>query len=173
MARIIDERGRLFGRVSLVDLFVGLVLIVAVVVVVRAYRLTAAQKPPAPTAWLTVTVYAPNVLAQVERLMNSHREERNLEGEVIARIERILQRESVRKLQLGEDGLVRVVEDGRSHNLLLELKVLAQRQPDGYFFKSRKVKAGVEIVFEPAEYIVSGTIVGMELSDPSRMGGAG
>ncbi|MBI2369612.1 MAG: DUF4330 family protein [Deltaproteobacteria bacterium] len=169
MARIIDERGRLFGRVSLVDLLVGLVLVVAVVMAVRAYRLVPAGRPP--TTWIAVTVFAPDVLKEVEQMMTSHREERNLDGEVIARVERIVQREPTRKLELGKDGSVRAVEDNRSHNLLFRLGILAQREADGLFYKSRKVKAGIEIIFEPAEYSVTGKIVAVERPGSARREG--
>lgn len=84
---------------------------------------------------------------------------------VAVKINKITSNIPAEVIVMGFGGVRNIYENPKYRNIVLELEVLCQRKPKGFFLKNQPVKAGMGFTFSSARYTISGLIIGVDFND--------
>jgi hypothetical protein len=131
----IDDKGRLFGKINMVDLFVILIIIVLIIVCVKfvIYKSTPVQKE---TITLYVYAYSENIMPEVAESVKVGEKEIENGNCVVEILEK-----KVKDYQWNEH-----------KNLFLTLKIKAEKEEDFFYFKNRLIGVGKRIAINTEDH---------------------
>ncbi len=166
---LVDERGRLFGRVNVVDFVIGIIIVLMVAgvfLVQSGTHITSGQVVEGETDIVT-TILIPNLKSMDSELFQAGKMTaitiRNQpRGEVLIQD---VKKEPVRMTMMTPNGQPQVIQDIAQQNALdytLQLKDHAKITKDGYVAGGVKVKVGLPIELEGFKYRVYGKIVDVQ-----------
>jgi len=175
--KIIDEKGRLFGKINVIDFLVILFLFCLVPMFYFGYKIFTKEPiviPPEPEKEAILRIKYTNLLPDIAATVKVGDEqvevsEEVIEGkkvvrrEVVAKIEKIISNEPAEYITLwGDMTKWAFAKHPKNRDLILEIKVLCEQRGDDLFF-SRNVplKIGLRFNFSTSLYSISGTIIGM------------
>lgn len=159
MARIIDENGRVFGVVNIIDLMV--VLVVAAILI-AGFALVTGESPddetPSP---VTLEVRAENVEPYVANAVPS---EGAIDSDAIIRLERtaVSPAETVVTDQNGE---LHLRGHPRLKTVEVHVRVVPSRTNGDLRYDGEPIRIGSEISLDFGNVVIDGTITGIDRSD--------
>ena len=171
--KIVDEKGRLFGKINIIDFLVVLFLLCLMPMFYFGYKILAKKPAPVPVVgeafdlvaeekWLSLQVKFPGVIGEVAIAIQKGDTEKDDFDKTVARIQSIISNNPSQIVSVKE-GEVIILTHPFNKDLLLSLDVLCMEKKGVYYFKSYPVKLGNNIVFCTDLYSISGIIIGMEL----------
>lgn len=166
---LIDANGKLFGRINVIDLMIGAMVLAGVlgVFLVQSGTYVTSGQVVEGESDIAVSIQIPmlktldsNLFVPGQKTSITIRNQPR--GEVM--IESV-KREPARMMVASSDGTARLVEDlaqENSFNYTLRLRDHAKITKDGYVTEGVKVKVGLPIELEGFKYRVHGKIVDVE-----------
>lgn len=162
--KVIDEKGRLFGKINVVDFLVILFLFCLTPMFYFGYRIFK-HKPTTEVKKVDVVIpieiYADfkNLSPQVAGLVAVGDKELDSEGKVSAEV---LEKSKIEtnfiEIQISEtDTLIR--EDAQRKQVTLKIELLGILDGDYILYKGNKVKIGSDISLKTAKYEIKGKII--------------
>jgi hypothetical protein len=155
--RIVDEKGRLFGIVNVIDFLAMALVALFVATGVLGFikiRQRAGLNIAPKKAWKEVIMRCDVAIPEVGLKIKKHDTEYNEDGEPIAEVEDMLLSD------LGYSFFHR-------SEITLRLKILCNEDLGQYTFKGRVLKLGQELEFSPHTYTLRGPIINV-LSDSGQ-----
>ncbi len=151
--KIIDEKGRLFGKLNLIDLAVVLVIILAAVALIWKFGgQKAVQTVTAKPIRVTYTVLCEDVPADVCAFADSQIDEKLVNSGKILDATLI-------------DVATSEAEDADSLDLYLTVDASASFTEQVYKVGSQDVRVGLEYIFKTAEFELTGIVSNMEVNN--------
>ena len=169
--KIIDENGRIFGKINVID-FVAILLIVMIIpTAYYGYKVAKLRKlkPSAnarlqnkPQEWIEVEVElqgAPSVLANVISEGDVYK---NDEGVEAARITEIIDVKPSKISMVAPDNSIVIGEDPYKKDVKLKIDFLCTRDRGRYVFKNKDVRINDPIVFDTDTYAFEALVIGVK-----------
>jgi len=164
--KIIDEKGRLFGKINIIDFFVILVLISFTTVLYYGYKITFDKRETVKDSWIGVTVKFLNVMPELANALKVGDDEHGPSGYTIGKITEIIDIYSSESIILTDMPTItraaHLVEHPYKKTVLLKLEVLQTGRNGALYYKDTPIKIGNKIVFSTKYYNIDGRIVGIE-----------
>lgn len=172
--RIFDEKGRLFGKINVIDFLAILFLLCLVPMFYFGFKVFT-KKPivvtPEPEKEAILKVSYRDLLPVLAEAIKTGDEQVEIsEGmdeseKVVAKIEKIIANEPAEYITLKQDGTTwGFAKHPKNRDLVLAIKVLCMQKGDDLFFsKNEPLKIGLGFTFSTGLYSISGTIIGIEL----------
>lgn len=156
--RIIDEKGRLFGRINIIDFLVIVFLCSLLPMFYYSYKLLSAKKPaPPPKEYLEMEIscnfikISPSTLA----LISVGDQEQDAQGKSTGRIIWMGEpKPNSYKVDLGE-GEIRIVNDPLLKELPVKIVLRVERRENKIYSKDRAIQIGTLFGFSTNKYSVS------------------
>lgn len=162
--RIIDDKGRLFGKINVIDFLAILFLLCIIPVAYLGYKVF---KRPLPepekitSIFTSVDVYTifKDLTPEVAGLISIGDKEMNSAGNLVGEILDILKVESnFMNIKLSQSDII-TKEDISKKQVTAKLRLMGRLEHDEMLYKGNRVKFGSEIVLKTTEYTVRGTII--------------
>lgn len=160
--KIIDEKGRLFSRINIIDLSVLLVLLFSVQAVFFGYKATTAKPSPLNERWISAQVRFEDVDSRLSDLIKAGDCENEQSGRNIGRIAKVVGIKPYDVVSMQANKELIVVEHPFRRMVTMDLNMLCQEKGGALYYKDHLVKIGTNIVFSTAAYYMYGTIIGMD-----------
>jgi len=152
--KIIDERGSLFGKINIIDLFVVILILSVIPMVMWGNRL-ASHPESLPKETIEVKIKLNAIIPELAEVIKEGDVEEDKSG-IVGRIVKIISNEPQKILSMGEN-----IESGyREIRLLLELSCVVGEGTIKYGNNVLRIGAG--LTFTTDIYTVGGVIVGIE-----------
>ncbi len=163
MAKIIDEKGRIFGLINVIDLFVMLVLVLFVPIALLGYK-AVNWDMISEREWLPVKIRLSETEIEYNDVIRKGDLEKDAYGKTIAEITSV----SMNPLKvwiLVDNKMLTTIDHPDKKEIVIELSLLCVKKGGAYYYKATPVKIGKAIGFSTEIYSVSGTIIGMKRQD--------
>lgn len=152
--KIIDEKGRLFGTVNVIDFFVSVITILSLLIVYSGYK-ALTHKDTVPGQWMEVRVKFPEVDFDFAKVAKSGDEEKDSSGRTIGRFLSVVDvRPSL--------AIINGKNDPSKKDAVADLEILCTEKMSKLYYKNSVVKIGNQITFSPKFYNMVGTIIDMK-----------
>ena len=152
--KIIDERGSLFGKINIIDLFVVILILSVIPMVIWGSRL-ASHPESLPKETIEVKIKLNAIIPELAEVIKEGDVEEDKSG-IVGRIVKIISNEPQKILSMGEN-----IESGyREIRLLLELSCVVGEGTIKYGNNVLRIGAG--LTFTTDIYTVGGVIIGIE-----------
>ena len=155
--KIIDERGSLFGKINIIDLFVVILILSVIPMVMWGNRLASHPKslPKETKETIEVKIKLNAIIPELAEVIKEGDVEEDKSG-IVGRIVKIISNEPQKILSMGEN-----IESGyREIRLLLELSCVVGEGTIKYGNNVLRIGAG--LTFTTDLYTVGGVIIGIE-----------
>ena len=164
---IIDGKGRLFGKINIIDLAVIITLVFVVPAVYFGYRIALSRKDvveiengiDVKEKWLNITLVLQKVEPEVVSMMKLGDMDKDESDRVTAILTKLPDAEA------GDVG----ASPGAEHSgkfskkrILATFKMLCKERNGIFTYRNSSVKVGVKLAFSTSSYLVYGIIVGIE-----------
>jgi len=166
--KIIDEKGRLFGKINIIDIIVVVFLLSLVPMVYYGYRIVTAEKIIPDQEHATVEVRFLVIVSEIAHAMEPGDVEKSNLCNEKGEIEKIISIKPVNPLIL--ESLMSDPENSKSISNLrvpltdvtVKLNLLCTRRSETLYYDNRPLKVGMPFIFSTDLYDASGVIVGIE-----------
>lgn len=159
MIKIIDEKGRILGKINVID-FIAIVLIVNIVPMSYFGSKLASYKKPVPEkneVKLEVQIKFQRVMPELASFLS----EGNTDGEETGRLKKITVNKNAELVALGKNDQAVVMQDPTAREITATFDLICIEE-DGYVkYKGYVVKIGNAIVFSTNLYTIQGFVVGI------------
>lgn len=161
--RLIDEKGRLFGKVNVIDFLVILFLFCMLPVFYFGYKILnrPVVEKKIEEISTSVDVYAvfKNLDPEVANLISVEDKEIDKKGNVIGEILDVSKIESnFIEIDLGEGGII-IKEDSQRKQATVKIRVIGRIDGNDIFYKEKKVKIDSSINFKTDKYEAKAIII--------------
>ena len=168
--QIIDEKGRLFGKINIVDFLVILFLVCIMPAFYFGYKIL--NRPPVVVekgVLTSIDVYAilKDLSPEIAKLISVGDKELDDNGNVIGEILDVGKIESnFVEIDLDEEETI-VKEDAQKKQVSVKMRVMGELKGNDILYKGNKLKIGSMIDFKTAKYRTKGMIIS-KISEFSR-----
>ena len=166
--KIIDEKGRLFGKINIIDIIVVVFLLSLLPMVYYGYRIITAEKIIPDQERVTVEVRFIVIVSEIAHAMEPGDFEKsnlcNEEGEIVE----IIGRRPINPVILESFMSESKNAKSMSHlpvpltDVTVKLNLLCTRRSETLYYDNRPLKIGMPFIFSTDLYDASGVIVGIE-----------
>lgn len=152
MAKIIDQKGRIFGLINIIDLAVILLLASFLPILYFGYKVTAMENKKEGAGWVSVQIKLLEIKPESNTVI--------LKGDA----EKILKKLGV----AADDKIALTVNNVLKKGTVADVEILCIKKEGVLYYKASPVKIGSTISFTVDLYDISGSIVGIEGADKNR-----
>ena len=146
MAKIIDQKGRIFGLVNIIDLSIILLLVSFLPVFYLGYKGIAAENKKEGAEWVSVQVKVLDIKSETNTLILKYD------------IENLL-----KKLEVAaDDKMPLTVNNVLKKGPLVDIELLCIKKGGVFYYKGSPVKIGGPVTFTADMYNISGSIVSIK-----------
>lgn len=117
---------------------------------------------PLKRQWIQAVIKFSGVISEVAKLVYEGDKETNAEGQIVARLKKIVSNKSSEVLVLKEDKWI-TLDHPFQKDIVVILDILCVEKEGVFYFKNYPIKIGNTIVFSPEMYSISGTVIGLEI----------
>ena len=159
--RIIDDKGRLFGKLNVIDFLVVLFLLSLVPAFLLLNKIIFMDEPELPTKWITLEVKFSRLDPKVAEAIQENDIEQNEFGTIIARVNSIISLTPAVVTDIYEGEFV-VLDHPFDKDMLISIDVLCEEIEGIYYFKNRQLQMGRDFTVTTDLYAIEGLIVKKE-----------
>ncbi|MFA5142618.1 MAG: DUF4330 domain-containing protein [Candidatus Omnitrophota bacterium] len=172
MAKIIDEKGRLFGIINVIDLAVILVILSFVPIIFIGYKVM--NKPEEITGAKQVVIRTEMVSARIKfwdiepefsGIITKGDVERDAAGKKISEVVDIVSVNPSKTWVVVENKALAMIEHPAKKDVVIDARILCTKTDGILYHKSALVKIGSPIIFTTDLYNFPGRIVGLKTDD--------
>ncbi len=166
--KIIDEKGRVFGKINIIDFIVVLFLVFLMPMFYFGYKILNSKKNVVvieQKRTIQVEVKFSNVLLEVANVVKEGDVARDPAGDVIGTLIKIVTNESPKSYLLdSKDNQFVIIPNpySQSRDMLAILDLKCAQQGRALYFDTYVIKIGNPILFPTDLYVIQGTIVGIK-----------
>lgn len=161
--KIIDEKGRLFGKINIIDFTIIIFLLGFVPLFYFWYKISNKPLPPQHrNEWHEVTVKFSGLIPELAFLIKEGDYEIDSESKtIIAKVKDILESTPMKSVVRVNYGMyLRMDSNPFSSDVILRLGLLFKKTADGeMLYKEKPLRIGENLVFKTSNYAISGTIL--------------
>ncbi len=111
--------------------------------------------------WVALKVKFTNLMPELAVLINEGDEERELSGELVAKVTSILSNEAA-DVVIQQGGGMEVVKHPINKDVILSIEALCTRAQKGLLFRESRIKVGNNLSLQTEKYDIEGIIIGIE-----------
>lgn len=166
--KIIDEKGRVFGKINIIDFMVILFLVFLTPMFYFGYKILNAKKNVVVVEhkrMIQVEVKFSNILLEVANVVKEGDVARDPAGDVTGTLIKIVTNESPKSYLLdSKDNQFVIIPNpySQSRDMLAVLDLECAEQGRALYFSTYAIKIGSSILFSTDLYDIQGTIVGIK-----------
>ena len=159
--KIVDEKGRIFGKLNIIDFIVILILLSFVPMIYFGYKVFTKKEEVITTEkWIVIYGKFSELLPEVSSRISRLDTMKAPSGKVIGKIGEVRSAKPSDLLVLTENREVTVVKHPSRKDMLLWLDILVLvKNNDTMYYNNSPVKIGEPIIFSTDEYTINGIIV--------------
>lgn len=178
MGKIIDQRGRLFGLINVIDLFAILFLLSFIPILYFGYKVIVAEKVSKPTRpyvdialqdpkaeWVSVQIKVTDMEPELVKFISQGDIEKDFWGKTIGRLTNVSIIRPSKTLVLADNRILSVAEHPIKKEMLIDMDILCLNKDDGFYYKNERLAVGSVLEFKSKYYILSSIIVDIRLPD--------
>ncbi len=159
--KIIDNKGRIFGKINIIDFLFILFVIGMVFVLFLGYKILSSMAPRDIYASMEIRLKASNVDPSVTQVMKMNDVETSVGGRVVGRIVEIQSTKDSEIINISNNK-IEIIKNPFKNDIVLLIDAKCKRTPDGLVYKNSPAKIGASIVFSTDLYTLTGLIVDMK-----------
>lgn len=161
--KMIDEKGRIFGKVNIID-FIFVVLLLSVIpVFYYGNRLTAMKKPPEKCFEKVIAeIKFQKIIPELASVLKEGDIDKDAGGNAAGVLKKIISRENSRFAALGNNDQVVIMEDPTARDIQASFELNCVNDNGALDFEGYPVKIGSNIVFTTDFYSMQGIVVKIE-----------
>ncbi len=172
--KILDERGRLFGVVNIIDLLIVALLIYSVPVFIYAYKAMTRKTVPSPSRsappadkirkWARVTTRFLNLSSELIPFVSEGDVQKDRQGKVIGKLVKIKGKKCIED-NIFNDESIMTSQPLIGCALVAEFDLYCDDEKQDLIYEGRLVKMGTIVTFVTDRYMITGDIIEF---DPNR-----
>ncbi|MFH1593081.1 MAG: DUF4330 family protein [Candidatus Omnitrophota bacterium] len=176
--KIIDEKGRLFGKINIIDFIVILVLIGCFSLLYLGYKVIS-MRDIRQAEWVNVRAKFIGVIPELVAEIKNGNVELGPSGSVLGRVEGLVDVRASEVLLVsldegmqasrGIDGVgtgkkdkLDVLKHPTKKTIVLDLSLLCNKKSDIFHYRSVPIRIGGKITFSTTRYIIEGIVIGLQ-----------
>ena len=164
--KIIDEKGKLFGLINIIDLGVIILLIGLMPMVYFGYKILRGEDATIKE-YATVKVEFQALSMQVVNVMKEGDIQKDSSGAVIAKLTKIYKIEPA-DMVIFENNIPIKVDGSKRKDILAELYIKCTNAIESVYYNDNPLKIGKEIVFSPHLYEAKGAVLDIQIEDTKK-----
>lgn len=162
MGKIIDQKGRIFGTINVIDLSVILVLLSFIPIVFIGYKVILGGKAE-DTKWVSVRIKLTEIDPEFSDVISKGDVEKDSFGKTIGKLASISSVKASKVWVIADNKMLTTIDHPVKKDILVDADILCTRQGRIFYYKSVPVKIGSTIIFATDLYNLSGLIIGLKV----------
>ena len=162
VARIIDQKGKLFGMINVIDLFVILILLSFVPVSFIGYSILTRKEMHKPAEWVTVQIKLTETEPEFRAVISKGDVERDSYGDTIGRLIGISSIKASKVWVIVENKMISTTDHPSKRDIVIGVVILCVKKEGVWYHKFQPVKIGSPLLFETDLYNLLGTVVALK-----------
>jgi len=159
---MIDYKGRLFGRINVIDL--GIFLLAMGLTLTGYFGYKMIPHPVEKTANAEITVRFSILFPELANAIKAGDVDRDVEGRVVGRIENVISNYPITAPIAPQSRYaMEIIENPRG--VLANLRISCRTKGGELYYKKETIKIGNTITFSPERYEIFGTIIDIKSVD--------
>lgn len=166
--KIIDEKGRIFGKINVIDFIVILFLLFLTPTIYFGQKMLSGKKLQKKEAAVRVDVKFLNVLVELANVMKEGDVKKDSAGNVVGTLTKIASKESPTFFSLNVKDNQFVIAPNiysQSRDIVAELDLKCKEQDRALYFDTYVIKIGSPILFSTDLYDIQGTIISIKAKE--------
>jgi hypothetical protein len=163
--KIIDQKGKVFGRINIIDLSVIIVLVSFLPLLYLGYRVVALHSQREGARWVPAQIKLLNIDPEFSKVIEIGDVEKNFAGNDIGKLTAISSIKPSKVWVIVDNKTLGTIDDPIKKDMLVDADLLCEKKGGVLYYKSTVVKIGNVITFSTDLYNLSGSIVGLKIND--------
>ncbi len=165
VARIIDGKGKFFGLINMIDLFVILMLISFIPVLFIGYKILTKKEINKNADWVAVQMRLTETDPDFRAIITKGDSERDSFGDTIGRLIGISSVKASKVWVVVENKMISTIDHPVKRDIVIDADILCVKRDGVWYHKSQPVKIGSPILFETDMYNLLGTVATLKAED--------
>lgn len=158
----IDSKGRVFGKINLIDLIVILFFVSIIPIFYYGYKVFTGNSEIEEQKWVSVEVKYVSIMPELADITKEGDAEVNSKGKVIAKVRAIksIKSTDVVEATRQKDQNFLIFSHPYNKDMILLMDILCKEDVTGFYYNDKfMVKVGSQFTFSPKFYNITGLIV--------------
>ncbi|MDD5136746.1 MAG: DUF4330 family protein [Candidatus Omnitrophica bacterium] len=162
MAKIIDQKGRLFGLINVIDLSVILILVSFVPLIFIGYKIVSMGEKTEDKEWVSVKIKLVETEPEFSSIISAGDVEKDPLGKTIGRLTAIANVKPSKVWVTVDNKMLTTIDHPVKKDIVVNADILCLKKEGTLYYKAIPVKVGNAITFTTDLYNLPGLVVGLE-----------
>lgn len=165
VAKIIDQRGRVFGLINVIDLSVILLVLSIIPISLFGYLVLTKKVVTRDYVWADIMIKLKETEPEFRDIISKGDVEKEPSGKVIGKLTDISNMTPSKVWVVVDNKMLTTIDHPVRKDILVNAEILCIRRGGVLYHNSDQVKIGKIFVFETDMYNISGPIVGLKIKN--------
>ena len=162
--KLIDEKGRLFGKINIIDFMVVLFLLCFITTLYMGYKILTSHRLK-EDVWVKLQVEFTALHPDISKVIKEGDAAKDEYGKINGKIDHISEPRASSAGLILLSGNKLATSASNSKELVADISIKCLKKQDSLYYNGLPVKIGKELAFSTDLYFVSGMIIGMRPED--------
>ena len=163
MASTIDQKGKIFGLINVIDFIVILLLLSFVALIFIGYRVVSKPENAAYKKWINVQIKLVEIEPELVDVINVGDVEKDLSKMTIGKLTAISSVKVSKVWVIVDNQKLSTIDHPTKRDVIISAEILCTRKDGVWYYKSAPVKINNMIMFETELYNLPGLVIKMAI----------